>query len=290
MTTIKNLKLRTRSIARHSAISALASADILTGRRANALDVPRIHFPYLHGVPLKEEANFRRLLDALASTHDFVSYSRAIDLLYSGDYSRPQIAFSFDDGFFNNLRAASILEEYGTTGMFFVPTQFIGTEDIRDVRAFFLGRNAVDEPAMSWNDLETLKSRGHEIGNHTANHKVLAWCSPDEAYEEIFQGNRILTSRLGGTPHFAWPRGRFKHMTEQTARQVYRVGHLSCASAERGSHIVQPIDSNLPVCIRRDHIMTAWPVNHSLYFLSRSARNSDPSDNDWPKGWKVGLT
>lgn len=277
------LRGHARSAARHLALEALSATGLGTGRIARALSTPRVHFLYLHAIPPPTLENFDGLVARLAQEADLVGHGRAVDLLFEGELGRPVISFSFDDAFASNLDAARVLEKHGTTGTFFVPTGFVGTPDVRGARAFYGMANGVDERAMTWAELEDLHARGHEIANHTVTHRVLSSLSPDEAAEEIGAAREELIRRFGVCDHFAWPRGRFAHTTESASRHVFETGHRSIASAERGAHRAGIGADRL--CLRRDHIMSEWPVRHDLYFVARAARA--PGDGEWPEGWLV---
>lgn len=282
-----SLTTQARAVARHAALDVLSGRERLASRGSSALARARVHLPYLHAVPGRKEDAFRRFLEALAATHEFVSYSEAVRRVREGPIDRPCVSLSFDDGFKSNVRVSRILEEYGTVGMFFVPSAFVGTPTVAKAREFYGFAEGVDEPAMTWDDLEEMKGRGHEIGNHTRGHQVLSWVSPEEMYDEVAEGAAALRSRLGDVEHFAWPRGRFFHFTEQAALAVFETGHVSCASAERGAHTNPQLGDPRSLCLRRDHIMTSWPLRHSMYFVARSSARSGPGANNWPAAWQV---
>ena len=285
--TIATVKSRLRTTGRHAALDGLSALGRLSGRESAGLATPRVQFPYLHAVPENEEHSFRKLLGSLATTHTFVSYSEAVRRVRSGEIDRPYLALSFDDGFASNVRTARLLEEFGIVGCFFVTTGFIGTPTLTEARDFFGYSAGIDEPAMTWSDLEALKAAGHEIGNHTQTHRVVSSLSPQRVVDEIGGAADVLRARLGSVEHFAWPFGRFFHFTGDAARVVFDTGHLSCASAERGAHLSAEGASADSLCIRREHIMTSWPRRHSRYFLSRSALRGAPSAQGWPAGWEV---
>ena len=278
---------RARGAVRHLALDLLSARQRRGGRIDAALARPRVHLPYLHAVPAREEDRLRELLAALAPTHAFISYSEAVDRIRRGDIDRPYVAFSFDDAFASNTRTARVLEEFGAPSMFFVPPGFIGTRSVAEAREFYGFSEGVDEPAMTWGDLEDLLARGHEVGNHTLGHKVMSWVDQDQVLEEVSLGAADLRSRLGEVTHFAWPRGRFHHFTDAAARTVFETGHTSCASAERGAHVHGSGPSVTSLCLRRDHLMTRWPLRHLRYLLARSAAGADGSSNTWPEEWDV---
>lgn len=282
------VRARMRARARHVALDAWWAQRALRRVNDSALRRPRVHFPYLHAVPGSEEETFRRFLEALAVHHTFVSYSEGVRRVLQGPIDKPYIALSFDDGFKSNFRISRVLDEYGISGCFFVPPGFIGTETVREARRFFGFSEGVDEPAMSWADLEDMRSRGHEIANHTMNHRVMSWISHDEMLSEIGQGAEELRARLGESRHFAWPRGRFWHFTPEARDAVFGTGHLSCASAERGAHAAVQGKDHRTLCIRRDHEMTSWPMRHQMFFVARGSERSSAAANEWPTVWPTG--
>lgn len=283
------LRARTtlRRTARHGALNALSALSSWTGRTQAGLRQPRVHLPYLHAVPPGEEGTFRAFVAELARSHELISYSEAVRRIRHGPIDSPSVAFSFDDGFASNVRTAKILEEFGTTGMFFVPAGFVGTPSLDEARAFFGYTPGVNEPAMTWGDLERLKESGHEIGNHTWSHRVLSELSTEEMRDDICRGADAIRRRLGECEHFAWPRGRFIDFNDCGAQIVFDTGHVSCASAERGAHKTVHVGPKNLLCLRRDHMMSDWPQRHCRYFIGRSGLRNDPTVGSWPDGWKV---
>ena len=272
-----------RRLARSLTLSGLAAMGRLTGLEAN-LKRPRIHFLYLHFVPGAEEEQFRRLLRVLAKDHRFIGYSDAVARVYSGAIDRPYVTFSVDDGVRNGLRLAEILDEFGAKACFFVCDSIPDLKDPAAIEAFC--RTELEIPPtdfLSWDDMEALLGSGHEIGNHSARHRTLSDLSLDELEDDIAGGLERLRSHFSDTVrHFAWPRGRFFHMSADAAAVVFRSGHSSCASAERGCHVSKPV-SRESLCIRREHIISRWPLSHSMYFIARSAASADETSNRWPE-------
>jgi hypothetical protein len=37
--------------------------------------------------------------------------------------------------------------------------------------------------------------------------------------------------------------------------------------------------------LRRDHIIAAWPVRHSMYFIVANSRRATAATTEWPEGW-----
>lgn len=276
------LRGRLRSGARRVALDVVAARETAGSRLATAWSTPRVHLVYLHAVAPDQEDRFRTLLRDWSAHHTFIGYGEAVRRIETGDIDRPYLAFSFDDGFASNVRTAGLLTEFGVTGCFFVPTDFIGTPTVERARALFGYAAGIDEPAMTWDDLDALAAAGHEIGNHTRSHRQLSKLGDAELADEIGTAAEVLRERFGAEPHFAWPFGRFTHMSAEAARLVFDLGHRSCASAVRGAHAGS--GGSRP-CLRREHIATGWPERHSHAFLARGARAAGRAS--WPDGWRV---
>lgn len=276
---------RARRALRHTTLSALSAGAAQSDRVRMSLSTPRVHFAYLHAVPVHEEPTFRRLLAYLSEGHDLVGHSEAVRRLRSGVVDRPTISFSFDDAFASNHRTGAILEEFGTRGMFFVPGFFPGTNTLEDARHLFGYSQNITEPAMSWDQVADLVDRGHEIGNHTSTHRDLAKVPHDEVIRQIEHSASVLQERVGRCPHFAWPFGRRTHITPEGIDATFAAGHETCASAERGSHSASDLPAEAPLVLLRDHLMTSWPLEHNLYFLAQSAERPVAPWSHYPQEW-----
>lgn len=259
-----------RSIFRHVILSTLATSYKVTGQMSSLLSRNRIQFLYLHHVFEDEENSFRKLLVTLNSKHCFISYSEAVDRIWDGNINRQYVVISFDDGSKNWLRAAQIMNEFGIKACFFPCISMVGETKKQRV-------------LLSWEDIEFLLKKGHEIGGHTVHHPNLAQLSLQQIQDEIMGCFELLTQRIGDVKHFSWPFGRFSHFSPTAAKIVFEAGFKSCASAERGCHVAQ--SERLSLCIRRDHIIANWPINHILYFMARNCQTASRHSNLWPKGW-----
>jgi len=283
---MKLLRSKVRATARNWAIDTFWMWGELIRKNSEAFERPRVHIPYFHDVPPNEKHAFRKFVSVLSEQHTFISYSEAIERIVHGPIDKPYIAFSFDDGFASNEWTSRVLEEFGTTGCFFIPPGFIdSTLSTADAMKAFGFAAGTYEPPMTWSELENMKTRGHEIGNHTLNHKTLSQLSSQQATDEIEVGAERIRDVLGDCSQFAWPRCRFKHFNRTAAHAVFNAGHNSIASAERGAHVA-PLNSDARLlCVRRDHEMTSWPLHHRMYFIASSSQRATPETNFWPQGW-----
>jgi peptidoglycan/xylan/chitin deacetylase (PgdA/CDA1 family) len=276
-----------RATARRLALDGLSGLWTALGRTERALSLPRVHFLCLHHLFPDEEDNFRRLLAELCKTHELVSYSEAVRRIHHGEFGRPSVAVSFDDGFKSTLVAGEILREFGASGCFFICPQVIDNED-PGFRAGFC-KNRLEAPVqefLDWGDVQRLRDAGHEIGGHTLSHARLSAAGGRQVRDEAGICADILRRRLGEARHFAWPFGRFWDMTAEAERIVFETGYESCASAERGCHVVSP-EPGSRLCLRRENVVAAWPTRHTLYFMAASAARASAADNRAP--WTAAL-
>ncbi len=285
--TYKEIKKRRsksiRGVLKRNALSVLSAVDKLKGAE-KALNRPRVHFLYFHHVFEDEEKNLDLLLKKMSKFHSFISYSEGVERILNGRVDKPYLVLSSDDGFKNNLRAAEILNKYGAKACFFINPSVIEHNDFESSRRFC--RKVLNFPPvefLDWDDVETLQKMGHEIGSHTMDHINIAETSDTAVTDDMDQMHKLLRRRCGEAKHFAFPYGRFSHFSEAGRKAVFDAGFLSCASAERGSHInpEEPI-SREELCLRRDHIVFDWNISHMTYFIARSAAAADANNNRFP--------
>jgi len=277
-----------RSAIRSTFIEAHVTKLKATGEFGRLIARPRVHFVYLHHVFEDEIVNFRHTLEEIGRTHEFVTYSKAVELVYSGKVDRPYACVSFDDGLKTTMDASRVMDDLGISGCFFVCPAIVGESDRELVRRF--AETRLHYPPMdvlSWEDVEDMLARGHEIGSHTYSHPNMGDVSVEQAIDELQLSGDALRRRLGGVKHFAWPSGKWENFSARAGKAVFDLGYASCASAIRGCHMprtyeVQPRE----VCFRRDHIMGSWPLHHNMYFLARSVLQASGNDYEWPSAWQ----
>lgn len=276
-----------RSVARGLALGALASVYELTRRSDGLLTTPRVHILCLHDLPPDEEEGFRSMLTHLRRDHEMVAYSEAVRRAHTGDVDRPCLAVSFDDGFRSCLRAGSVLSEIGLTACFFICPSIIGERDESAIAAFCRDRlGQKPTPFLGWNEIESMRSAGHEFGSHTMTHADLGGAGPEQISDELGRSRDELVRRLGSAEHFAWPFGRMRNFQAAAARAVFEAGYTSCASAVRGCH--GPRAPVARLCLRRENVSGRWPIPHVRYFLARSCqRRMIIAGDGWPDGWSV---
>lgn len=279
------MKLKKKTLRGYMRDLALTSLSLVAND--SILSKPRVQFLYIHHLFKDEEKNFDILLRRLSKTHQFISYSDAVGKVLSGTIDKPYITFSSDDGFENNLRAASILNEYNARACFFINPGIIGETNYDRINKYCT--ETLEFPPvgfLNWDQVNQIQKWGHEIGSHTMMHMNIAKASAQEIKDDMHQTFRILNEKCGGVKHFAFPYGRFFHFSNVGRQAVFDAGFTSCATAERGCHVSQPTPiKNSDLCIRRDHTVLGWSINHIMYFLINNAKYANVSNNLYPNSF-----
>ncbi len=272
-----------RTPARRAALGALSAWDRITDAE-KWLRRPRVQVVYIHHVFRDEEAPFRRIVDFLVRHHRPIGYSEAVERVRSGRIDQPYVAFTSDDGLHNVLAACRILEEFGARMCAFVCTDMVGQTDPAAVARFCAER--IHMPPcrfLDWADVDALLAAGHEIGSHTRGHVELSSPTVEELRDQISGSRDELERRIGTVRHFAFPYGRFRHLSGRARDVVFEAGYESCATAERGCHVPSGRTyAREETCIRRDHVLAAEGIPSVLHFLVQNARRACPSDALWP--------
>ena len=156
----------------------------------------------------------------------------------------------------------------------------VGERDRERVARFCRERLAMPPTAfLDWDEVEELRALGHEVGSHTMTHARLIDLDEPSLVAELDDSHRVLTDRLGPTPHFAWPYGHFADAPAGITARARQAGYSTCAANERGAHTVRADPDRL--CIRRDHVLARWPVRHVRWFLARNSMRSTAATNEF---------
>jgi len=113
--------------------------------------------------------------------------------------------FTFDDGHVSNYECAiPILSSFGLSAIFFVTVNWIGTPKY-----------------LTWQQVRTMQSLGHEIGSHTLSHPMLTHCGDSELEKEILNSKRLLENRLGApTRSISFPGGRYNRRVLEACQKA----------------------------------------------------------------------
>jgi len=248
------------------------------------LSVPRVQFLYIHHAFADELKQLDSLMKLLSKQHTFISHSEAVDRILSNSIDKPYISLSTDDGFKNNMAAAQILNNYGAKACFFINPGLIDEHDYEIIKTHCKVKLHLPPVAfLTWEEVRELQAQGHEIGGHTMYHDNIASMSAEAIDEDMKLSFEVLGKHCGTIKHFAFPYGRFSHFSNIGKASVFKNGYSICSSAERGCHINSTtLLKNTDLCIRRDHVILDWPLNHILYFLVNNVKKRKEENNYFP--------
>lgn len=164
------------------------------------------HDVYIHD---KCESGFIRTIDFpyKLNVEKFESHVRCIrDLCKQKSLSPNDVIFTFDDGgksFYTVI--APVLEKYGFKGLFFVSTQYIGTENF-----------------LTKEEIVQLYKSGHIIGSHAHSHEHFYSLSTSQIDMEWETSIRILSEIVDSEITYASvPNG---DVTKQVIKSAYKYG------------------------------------------------------------------
>ena len=188
--------------------------------------------------------------------------------------ARPGIVLTFDDGFRSHAdHVAPLLEEYGFTGWFFVPTQFVDTPS-EDQWRFAADHGMVPRGndhhsgriAMSWDQVRDLASRGHVIGSHTCNHQRLKpELTRSQMKEEIFRSKACLEAQLEREIDvFCWVGGEEESYSRESAELVRKAGYR--VSFMSNNQLIR--QGRSPFGVQRTNVEAWYPMEVLKFQLS----------------------
>lgn len=175
---------------------------------------------------------------------------------------------SFDDGHPLDLKTADLLEKYGLTAIFFIPS----CSPLKD------------------EEIQRLAHK-HEIGGHTVNHPMdLKLVHGDELRFEIEGNKEDMEATIGKKiTKFCYPRGRYN---EKTIQAVKRAGYTTARTTVVG-HTVLPDDpyqqhTTVHFAPRKEYEGKDWldyalEHRHSPYFHGWGHSLEIDRNGDWQK-------
>ncbi len=140
------------------------------------------------------------------------------------------VAITFDDCYRDNLFAAHVLAEHGLPATFFIPTKYVGTDQVFPWD-FGLKRMA----NLTWDDVREMQQLGHDIESHTVSHPDLGAISPDEARTELADSKKMLENTLQcPVRYLAYPFGGRNNFRPEYLPLARSLGYEACFSAYGG--------------------------------------------------------
>jgi peptidoglycan/xylan/chitin deacetylase (PgdA/CDA1 family) len=149
---------------------------------------------------------------------------------HRADHSSPpprSVVITFDDGYRDNAELAHpILHREGASATIFLVSDSLGTSN-----TWAGGTELADRPLMTWEQAETVREAGVELGVHTKTHTALPGLPRERLDDETARARAELEARLGPMRHFAYPYGK---VDEAATAAVERAGFESASGIEEG--------------------------------------------------------
>ncbi len=192
-----------------------ALAQLVTGM-AQSRTIRVVNF---HATPRYREAEFRRQIEEYAQLFEPITpanFASAVDGRW--DHDRPGLIPAMFEGYRDNLDVMlPILEEFGFTGWFFVPSGFLNVPAheqrtyaaSHDLFLAELDEYPEERIALTWDEARDIVRRGHAFACHTRTHNKVEQDTPaDVLHDEILVAKREMEAELQ-TPidMFCWLEG-----------------------------------------------------------------------------------
>lgn len=240
---------------------------------ASLFSTPKSGIYIMNGHYLSRQSNsdidvFARLLGSMASFARFINIEDAARLVLNDeidDVDETLVAFTFDDGFDDNILAlAPALKRYDVNACFFVNPGFVeGDEDF--TRHFT--QHVVLTPGkkpMSWEQIKSLHNDGFVIGNHTHDHIRLSSVSLEEATRQVTTAKDKIEAVLGEPcEHFAWPFGQYADVNKDVIDMLLK--HHRYVYSGCDYKLYRSFDGRV---LNRRHFEADWPHHEVRFFLS----------------------
>jgi peptidoglycan/xylan/chitin deacetylase (PgdA/CDA1 family) len=116
------------------------------------------------------------------------------------------VSLTFDDGTSSHPAVATMLQNHGMRGTFYINSAEVGTSSYY----------------MTWNQIHTLADNGHEIGGHTLHHTNLTNVSRSTATTEVCQDRQnLLNQGFSPVNSFAYPEAAVNSTAESVVASCY---------------------------------------------------------------------
>jgi peptidoglycan/xylan/chitin deacetylase (PgdA/CDA1 family) len=178
---------------------------------------------------------FRGFCKLMRTRFQVVPMARLHRMLMSGDMPENRtVAITFDDCYRDNLEAARLLAEHGLPATFFIPTKYVGTDQV-----FPWDVGLKQMANLTWNDVQQIQQLGHEIGSHTVSHPDLGVVGPVTARRELTDSKHTLQDKLQRPVRWlAYPFGGRNNFRPEYLPLAQELGYEACFSALSG--FIQP--------------------------------------------------
>jgi peptidoglycan/xylan/chitin deacetylase (PgdA/CDA1 family) len=150
------------------------------------------------------------------------------------------LAVTFDDAYRSVIELGfPLLSRLGVPATVFAPTSFIGSDRPMSwpgIDEWLGGPHEPELTPMGWDELESLRAAGWEIGSHSSSHPRLTRLGDAELAEELDSSRETLQERLGAPcTSIAYPYGDVDRRVARAARDSGYEAGGGLAAYEFGS-------------------------------------------------------
>ena len=227
-----------------------------------------------HNMPYFTTRVFEQHMACYGEYYSSVSFSDLERFLNEGKWhkEKPGLIISFDDGLRCHYEiGAPLVEKYGFTGWFFIPTGFVGTA-VDDQQEYASTHNIKYTPeysdprvAMSWEEVKAL-SESHVVGCHTHSHyRFNGEESEEKLFEELIQPKEILEHHVQrDIATFSWVGGEESSYSKRAAKTVVDTGYR----LSFGTSSAPILPQTSPYQLHRTNVESSWPMDVVKFQLS----------------------
>lgn len=220
-----------------------------------------------HDVPPSDLSSFEEQLRFFKNYFSSVSISDLENFFSNKSWSKykPGLIISFDDGLRSHYStAAPLLEKYGFTGWFLVPTDFIDAP-VDKQSAYCLSHDITfgydygdGRRSMTWNEIKDLDNK-HVVVSHTRSHLRLGESVPEDKLKtEIIGSKKILKEKLGhDIIFFGWVGGEVDSYSGTAYRWIQKAGYKYSFMTKAGPILPNTSTQNL----HRIFLGSNWPLH-----------------------------
>jgi peptidoglycan/xylan/chitin deacetylase (PgdA/CDA1 family) len=206
----------------------------------------------------KKKEKVNNLLNKLSKGYKLLNLEEAIFNIEKNKKNSPQIAFTFDDGFFECAEIAEVFSAKKVSVGFFLSTGYHSNKKSE------LPLNKFKKPFLNEQDIVKIDNLGHIIGAHTHSHISLNSISKDNFYSEIIKPKKYIKDIINkDCNYFAPPYGTAELLSEDMLTEIqneykfiFWSNNKNLTSIERGG-------------VNRRHFELNWSYNSLNYFLSK---------------------
>ena len=170
-----------------------------------------------HNTPAAKKNWYERQLSFYAKYFSGVAEADLESFLTTGQWhkDKPGLIHAFYNGYRNNYDVLKpLLERYGFTGWFFIPSDFASAEPASQTafaeshRVRLVPNEYADGRfALNWQEICELDKR-HVVASHTKTHSLISADSPADMHREIVLSQQDFEAQLGHkVSAFAWLSG-----------------------------------------------------------------------------------